>query len=272
MYEVSEQTREADDVLWGRLRVYLAEQGIDAPATLARPTGALIEHWLRSDLLISQTCGYPYTRELAPKGVRVIGTPVYTTNDDLKPGDYRSVIVVSAKAKFRSLKDVQGRTAGVNDLNSNSGMNAFRATVALAFSAQELRKGIFAAVRVTGSHLNSLRMVASGAIDVAAIDSVTYDLIARDHPEIVKKTRILAYSPPSPGLPLITSKEADDARLASLRSALLRLFAAPQDDKLRQALGALKLKNIVFISNETYFERIDALEKIAYEKGYANLR
>lgn len=272
MYEVSDAMKKADDVFWTHLRRKLESEGIRAPAALGRTNGELLEQWKGEHLLLSQTCGYPYVHILMGSGVKIIGTPVYSTNNDLPPGEYRSVIIVRAGTPYRSLADLRGKKAGVNDMGSNSGMNAFRAAVAASFPADELRQGIFASVSTTGGHLNSVRMIADGRIDVTAIDSVSYDLIRRDHPELARKTRILLDTPPSPGLPMITSAQTDDATIEKIRSAIKDLVTHPDDDALRGSLAEMKLKDFVVIDAQTYAQRINQMENAARDKGYPTLK
>jgi ABC-type phosphate/phosphonate transport system substrate-binding protein len=272
MYEESEAMKQADDVFWNHLRQKLETEGVDTPATLARTDRSPLDQWKSPHLLLSQTCGYPYVHILMERGIKIIGTPVYTTNHDLPAGEYRSVIIVRAGTAYHSLADLKGKKAGVNDMGSNSGMNAFRAAVAASFPERDLKQGIFASVVTTGGHLNSVRMVDSGQVDVAAIDNVSYDLIRRDHPELAARTRVLMNTPPAPGLPMITSAQTDDATIEKIRAAIKELIAHPSDDALRKALAEMKLEGFVVIDAQTYAQRITQLEDIARDKGYPMLK
>jgi ABC-type phosphate/phosphonate transport system substrate-binding protein len=272
MYEVSDSMKKADNIFWSRLREKLASRGVDAPVALERTSGDLADQWQDEHLLLSQTCGYPYTHTLMQRGVKIVGTLVYTTNDGLAPGEYRSVIIVKADTPYKTLADLKGKKAGVNEMGSNSGMNAFRAAVAASFSANELKQGIFASVITTGGHMKSVRMVADGQIDVAAIDSVSYDLIKRDYPELAAKTRVLTNTPISPGLPLITSARTDDKTIDKMRAAIKEVVTHPGDADLRWALGEMKLKDFVVIDAQTYHQRIYQLENSAIDKGYPALK
>jgi ABC-type phosphate/phosphonate transport system substrate-binding protein len=272
MYELSASIKKADDIFWNRLRAKLKAEGIDAPLLLERTSGSLVDEWQEKNLLLSQACGYPYVHILMEQGVKVVGTPVYTTNDSLPPGEYQSFIVVRAGTPYKSLADLKGKKAGVNDMGSNSGMNAFRSAVAASFPEDELKRGIFSSVTTTDGHLKSVRMIADGQIDVASIDSVTYDLIRREYPELASKTRILMKTLPSPGLPMITSAQTDDATIEKMRVAIKELVTNPGDDDLRWALHEMKLKDFVVIDQQTYHQKIDHLEELARDKGYPILK
>ncbi|MFC4761915.1 phosphate/phosphite/phosphonate ABC transporter substrate-binding protein [Dyella koreensis] len=272
MYEVSDAVKKADDVFWSHLQQKLKSDGINAPVALARTNGELVDQWEQRDLLLSQACGYPYVHTLADKGIKMVGTPVYATNSSLPAGEYRSVIVVKADSPYKTLADLKGKKAGVNEWNSNSGMNLFRATVASSFPSEALKQGIFSSVTLTEGHLKSVRMIAAGQIDLASIDDVSYDLIRRDYPELAAKTRILTVTPAAPGLPLITSAQTDDATIQKMRTAIKGLIEHPDDAALRQALATMKLTGFVVIDKQDYVKRIRHLEDMARDKGYPTLK
>lgn len=272
MYEVSDSVKKADDVFWDHLQKKLKSAGINAPVALARTDGELVDQWEQKDLLLSQACGYPYVHTLMDKGVKIVGTPVYATNSDLAPGEYRSVIVVKADSPYKSMADLKGKKAAVNDWNSNSGMNLFRATVASSFPEDALRQGIFSSVTLTDGHLKSIRMIAAGQIDVASIDDVSYDLIKRDYPDLAVQTRILTVTPAAPGLPMITSAQTDDATVRKMRTTIKNLIEHPDDEALRQALATMKLTGFVVIDKQDYVQRIHQLEDVARDKDYPTLK
>lgn len=272
MYEVSDSLRKASDIFWNRLTRKLASKGVDAPNRLYRKGVPLAEHWSDDRLLLSQTCGYPYVNILMQKGVTIVATPVYSTNDDLAPGDYNSVIIVRAGTRYKDLTDLRGKTAAINDSHSNSGMNVFRATVAAKFDRHVLRNGVFEKVIVTGGHMLSIKQIASGDVDVAAIDCVTYDLICSNYPELAKKTRVLMKTVATPGLPLITSSKTNDKILAEIRSSLNELVGESDDKELAWALKTMRLKRFVLISGEEYRRRITELSDFATKRGYPQLK
>ena len=88
MYDRPE-TAAANDRYWQAIRTRLGE----GPETLTR-TGELWEHWLAPDLVLSQTCGYPYRARLHGQ-VTLVGTPDYGL-DGCPPGHYRSIFVARA--------------------------------------------------------------------------------------------------------------------------------------------------------------------------------
>ena len=78
--------------------------------------------------------------------------------------------------------------------------------------------------------------MAAGAIDIAAIDAVTFSLIARYQPARIVDIRVLGFTERVAGLPFITSARTSAADLAALRRGLAALFAAPLLADIRDKL------------------------------------
>ena len=83
-------------------------------------------------------------------------------------------------------------------------MNLLRSAIApLADRTQ-----FFSSVIESGSHRRSLRMVATGQADIAAIDCITLAHLRQHDPALVNAVRILTWSPAAPSLPLITASSS----------------------------------------------------------------
>lgn len=236
MYDAPVAVAAANDTLWAGLRDRLRAAGVaGVPDRLTRG-GSYADPWLDPRLLLAQTCGFPYVCQLRGK-VRLVATPVYGFPGGTG-GERRSVVVVAAGASFAGVADLRGSRAAINDPGSNSGANLFAALVApLAVSGR-----FFSSVTVTGGHRESLAAVAAGRADVAAIDSVTFGLLARHAPEEVAGVRVIAETPGGPGLPLITRGAATDEEVAVLRAALADMVADPGLVAARETLGLVGME------------------------------
>lgn len=218
----------------------------------------LMAYWRSDDMLLSQTCGYPLVTALGDK-VRVLAVPVF----DL-PGCedicYRSVIAVPANGAD-TLQALRGTVAAINQADSHSGMNALRHTIA------PLARGgrFFSRIEVTGSHLASLAMLQSGHAAVAAIDCATWAMAQRHAPHLLAGVRMLLYTAPAPGLPLIASRSLSDAQSAQLRDVLLRLpTEAPH------VLAPLSIVELRAVTLADYLP-IARQAQFAAAQGYPNL-
>jgi ABC-type phosphate/phosphonate transport system substrate-binding protein len=173
----------ATDAWWAGLAAAFRAEGLqEVPDNLTRGDDVL-ELWTAPDLFFSQTCGYPLTHALAGE-VALVATPVYAC-PGCAGGAYHSEILVRADDSAKTLAELRGRCVAMNGADSQSGCSALRHAVAgLAGKGR-----FFAAVKTSGSHLKSMRMVAEGTADVCAIDTVTYHLIARTQPELTFGTK-----------------------------------------------------------------------------------
>jgi ABC-type phosphate/phosphonate transport system substrate-binding protein len=261
MYDAPAAVAAANDALWTGLRDRLRSAGLPSvPERLTRG-GTYSDAWLDPRLLLAQTCGFPYVRHLRGR-VRLVATPVYGF-----PGgtgaERRSVVVVAAGAPFAGVADLRGSRAAINDPGSNSGANLLAALVApLAVSGR-----FFASVAVTGGHRESLAAVTAGRADVAAIDSVTFGLLAAHAPEEVAGVRVLAETPGGPGLPLITRGEATDDEVAVLREALAEVVADPGLAAARATLGLVGFD----VLGDTDYDVLARYAAEAKARGYREL-
>jgi ABC-type phosphate/phosphonate transport system substrate-binding protein len=261
MYNVSPAL--ADD--WRALLAYVhaaLEPWLDARGdtlALADPPADLTAFWLRDDLLLSQTCGYPLVHALDAR-VRLVATPEFDV-PGCEGGLYHSVLLTGAHVEAVSIKACAGLRAAYNDDDSNSGMNLLRHAV-----APFARDGrFFASVTKSGGHLASIRALADGAADVAAIDCVTFAFVRAHRPELAAAVREIGVTASAPALPFIASKRVPQPAIDLLFEALSRFLV---DDPERA--HRLKLRRFVKRAFADYAPIRD-LEREAIELGYPRL-
>ncbi|HUL05457.1 MAG TPA: PhnD/SsuA/transferrin family substrate-binding protein [Candidatus Acidoferrum sp.] len=260
MYDLPE-LRAATDAWWQGLAHAFRREGIaDVPDSLDGRT-SYQEIWSRPDLLFSQTCGYPLMRALAGR-VTLVATPCYRAEGCDGP-NYCSVVVVATDSTARTIADLRDTRCAVNGLDSQSGYNALRALVA----PHAERGRFFGSVAVTGGHRASIARVATGEADIAAVDCVSYALLARHRPQALTGVRVLCRTAPAPSLPYITRVGADADLLRRLRAGLERAFADPG---LAEARAALLLDGAAVLPLAAY-DRIDELEQAAIAAGYPQI-
>lgn len=235
MYDRPE-TLAANDRFWALIRAGLAEMGLAAPPALHRGGGPLMDDWRRADLVLSQTCGLPFRTALADK-VRLVGTPDYGV-DGCAPGYYRSVLVVRADDPRTQPAELSGAAMAYNDGLSQSGWAAAQNWA--ADMGWQFRAG-----PVTGSHRASARLVADGGADFAALDAVTFSLLCEFEPDLTARLRVLAQTPPTPGLPYICAPGQNaDALRGAIAAAIPQLTDADR--------RTLRLRGLVQIPASAY--------------------
>lgn len=254
MYDWPE-IRADTDRFWTAIRAALADHGVAAPPVLDRATPA-IEGWLRSDLLLSQTCGYPYVTALRGK-VTLVGAPVWAL-PDLPPGEYCSRIIIHADDPSDTASAFHGKTVAFNAPDSQSGTHALRTVIApLAENGR-----FFGRTLETGSHHASISAVAKGQADIAAIDAISFELARRHHPDTAR-VRVFASTAPMPALPYVTARTGPRDRLASaLAEAITALDQATRN--------ALVVSGFVPLG-DTDYDRIVENAASADRLGYPRL-
>lgn len=224
----------AHERYWHLIRKYLHEAGIDSPEHLAQDAEEFFV-WKNPDLVLSQTCGMPY-RLWLHELVELVGTPDFGL-DGCPPGYYRSAFVVRADDSRQNLTDFEDAVFAYNQSFSQSGY------AAPYWHLQ--KRGFWFENRLhTEQHLNSAQAVAEGRADIASLDAMSWRLMDQ-HDAFARKLRVLDWTEPTPGLPLITAKGNDaGAIFNAVKSAIGAL--EPTD---RDLLG---LRGIVKIPKDTY--------------------
>jgi len=260
MYDLPE-TEDATRTFWSGLAQHLRDVGIPGvPNSLTRQL-RLPDHWLSSDLLFSQTCGYPLTHALKSR-VRVLATPCYHA-PGCEGASYCSFVVVPVDSPIRTFPELRDKRAALNSTKSHSGFNALR-----ALAAPIAKGGRFFGEQVeTGSHVASLQLVSAGQADVAAIDCVTFALLSRYRPLAIAHVRELCRSASAPALPYVTSGGASERRIKQLRQGLQQ---AIDDPALAEPRAALLLEGVRLLPENAYV-RIIELEDLALAHGYPAL-
>ncbi|GAB7129737.1 PhnD/SsuA/transferrin family substrate-binding protein [Silvimonas sp. JCM 19000] len=210
----------ANEALWRVLADALRAAGVVAvPMRLEQPTD-LLTHWRDPQLLLSQTCGHPLTHALAGQ-VQLLGAWHYRW-----PGcvgrDYCSWLIARASDTRAGLGDFSGATLAYNSDDSQSGYHALRRML-----LPEEIKRFFGHSVATGAHRLSLAAVRAGDADLAAIDCISYALLQQTAPAELNGLKCIGATPPSPGLPLITSRHTPPEQVQRMRLALQALPSHP---------------------------------------------
>ncbi|QIE28467.1 ABC transporter, phosphonate, periplasmic substrate-binding protein (plasmid) [Caballeronia sp. SBC2] len=240
-----------------RLRPWLDARG--DTLSIVDPGTSLQEFWLRDDLLLSQTCGYPLVRALGGR-VQLVTTPVFTI-DGCEAGDYHSVLVARAAAQVTSLAQCRGLRAAYNTPDSNSGMNLLRGAVAPLAGGRPF----FASVIETGGHLASLQALQDDHADIAAIDCVSFAFVLEHVPDLARGLVEIGTTRSSPGLPLIASKRVPPEGIEALVSALADAVAHDRSLAKRLKLGGFSRRPL------DHYESIVEIETDAVKRGYPRL-
>ena len=253
--------KEAVATLWDILRKQLAEAGVERLAQVLTWPQDYHAHWLDADLLLSQSCGYPFTDDLAGK-VQLVGCFAY---DAPQCEGIRCASVLIARQEHAHLapEEFRGLRAAFNAPNSQSGYNAFRAWAApLAVEGR-----FFASALETGGHTASVQAVRTGLADLASIDCVTYAALGRYTPPATEGLCIVGTTPAYPGLPLITSKGTSAADMGVLQAAIRKVLSSDETLPTLEALGIVGFET----PDPSIYQRCVEMRHFAQALGYPTL-
>lgn len=254
----------ANDRIWSAIARILRTRGVEGVPDVLDRTRHVNDLWRDTSLLFGQACGYPLIADDS-LALQVIALPIYdvpgATNSD---ATHASVLVARANDGHSLLSDYRDTRAAINDPQSNTGMNLFRATLAPIAETDVF----FASAVQTGSHRASVAAITAADADIAAIDTVTYATLIRHEPDLTAPLKIVARSPASPTLPFVTSANTSIETIAALRLALQQVMTNPRlaDDRAVLALAGIVTANVDALAP------ILRLEQSAIRYGYPDLR
>jgi ABC-type phosphate/phosphonate transport system substrate-binding protein len=265
MYALPEMAA-ANAAFWAAVRQALRQDGFtDIPETIVPPTLELPTE-IATGTLLSHMCGYPLLT-LYPRQYELLAAPLHDLPgcalDPSGTPTHRSFIVVATDSPFHGLEDLRGARFTMNGWHSNSGMNLPRHLLA----RRSIEGRFFGSVAVSGAHVASMAAVAEGSADVAAIDCVTFGLVARYRPRDIARLRIIAETAASPAIPFITSAHTAPPLIEALRRVLT---GADHRGALQKAMAGLSIRDIRPVRAEAY-AAVAAFEEEAAAVGYSTL-
>jgi ABC-type phosphate/phosphonate transport system substrate-binding protein len=252
--ELSEHT----DALWRAWAKNLELVNVSVPIDRNRPEAPLMLHWRNPNVLISQTCGYPFAVGLQ-SNAGCIGTFAYDICDPGQAGMYRSLIVTHEDQADRSLDSFDGAALSINNADSLSGCVSFGVALHRA-GVRNRQYNVFE----SGAHVNSLARLRNRESDLACIDFLTWSLLADVRPEAIEGLAVIGRGPQIPCPPLITALPVVavvPGLIATLRSTLQRAIDDLRENN-SETLRALRIDGFVPFDQGVY-EPTVALGKIA---------
>lgn len=245
MYDWVEVAEDVDR-LWSEISVAARERGVPVPTHLTR-TDSLIELWGDPSMILGQVCSLNPVRDGLGE-TEVIGTIVYEPPaglPDPEPGTYYSVLVarsddercrglgtegVGTAAANAEIDRFAGATVAANGTDSQSGYWSLG-----HFLGDRLSGGpIFGRAVFTGAHRESIRAVADGRADFAAIDVHSWRL-ATEHEPANSELTVVGTTEPTPGVVCVVSWELKAHRTAldaALVDAIGSLSGTPTAERL----------------------------------------
>lgn len=178
---------------------------------------------------VAFVCGGPYVEGKDDFGLELLAIPETLSGETV----YYSYIIVPTENPAQRFEELRGKRFAFTDPMSNTGKLVPEFMLA---RQGETSAHFFDEVIYTSAHDKSIRMVAEGGVDGAAVDSLIYDYMIRKEPQLAKKTRILARSDPY-GIPPVVVRPGIPAPLRErLRTVLLTMHENPEGVLILQGM------------------------------------
>lgn len=216
---------------------------------------------------IAFVCGYPYilshdSKENPP--MKLLAAPVMESALYEDKPIYYSYTIVPLSSNAKSFKDLKGKRYVYNDETSNSGYNLPRAKLVELGET----KGFFSDVMKSGSHEESIRMVAAGKADASSVDSLVLDYMLLDGDESVKKVKIIDKLGPAGIPPVVYSSSLGPEKAGKIKDALLHMHEDPEGQAI---LKQAHVKKFVAV-DDTVYDDVRKLHKMAVDANFMEIK
>lgn len=194
-------------------------------------------------------CSRPYVEGHRDFGMELLCVPVCSGKTE-----YCSYFIVHKDSPIQSLEELRGKVFAFSDPLSNTGTLIPTYTLAKMGERPEL---FFSNYIFTYSHDNSILSVADKFVDGAAVDSLIWEYLNAQEPELTGRTRVFYKSPLCGIPPVVVSPGIDDKLKEKLRTAFLNMH---NDRRGREILQRVLIDRFVVIEDGAY-ESIRRMEE-----------
>ncbi len=202
----------------------------------------VINNMIRDEQLDAAfVCGGPYVDGHDDFGMELLAAP-----QAYGKTVYYSYIIVAKDSPLKKFADLRGRTFAFADPLSNSGKLVPEYLLAKMGETPDtfFRKFVY-----TYAHDKSIKAVAQGVVDGAAVDSLIWEYADRGNSEFTRRTKIILKSPPYGIPPFVVRKGLSASLKKELQSVLLN---AHKDREGRELLSKMMIDRFVTIDDHAY--------------------
>ena len=211
-------------------------------------------------------CGLPYVlkQDTAEPKIELLLAPVMKNAKYQNKPIYYSYIIVNKDSAYENFTDLKGSRFVFNDEISNSGYNMPRAYLI----EQEQTSGFFGHVTRSGSHEESIRMIASGEADVSAVDSLIYDFDWHSNSKFVQQTRIIKTLGPAGIPPIVISTKTPEIIRNQIKDILLNM----NNDPLGKQILEEALVDRFAVVDDNNYNGIREMQKLSEDNNYQTIK
>jgi len=262
MYDASPGAAAAWRALFGRV---FRDAGVEVEMIDHGAPRPIADLWARENLCCAFMCGWPFAR--ARPRMQALAVPVPTPPRYEGEPRYCSEFLVRAGSGWASLEDTFGARFGWMSMDSQSGFNAPRASLA-QYSARDRRTLFSSVAGPLGTPALALEALRGGVVDVVALDGFWLDLLRHHEPGALDDVRSITTTPWTPIPPLVAAPQVSSGVVASLRKVLFHAHERPAYAPL---LAATCVERFVAPDPASYAV-LEAMAREAVSRGYAAIR
>lgn len=194
-----------------------------------------------SDIDVAFVCGRPYVDGHDKFELELLVAPQMYGETV-----YYSYIIVPKDSPAENLEDLRGKSFAFTDLLSNSGKLV--PTYILA-KRGETPDSCFQKYIYSYAHDKSIKAVAHGIVDGAAVDYLIWEYINHVDPVITSKTKVIEKSRPHGIPPVVVRPDLNPELKERIRQILLN---AHKDEKGREILKGMMIDKFIFVYDNAY--------------------
>jgi phosphonate transport system substrate-binding protein len=225
-----------------QLLTHLGDQLCKGVSMIQKPTYAEVNALLKAQSIdLAFVCSLAYVEGNEDFGMELLVAPQMGGQTV-----YYSYLIVPEDSDVESLESLQGKVFAFTDPLSNSGRLAPMYQLFLMGGTPD---SFFSEYVFTYSHDNSIKAVTDGLVDGAAVDSLVYDHMAMDNPELRSKTKIIARWGPYGIPPVVVHPDLDSHLKEQLRDALLNLGVSAEG---RNILDDLRIDYFTLVDDNIF--------------------
>jgi len=211
-------------------------------------------------------CGYPYVlmHDQPKPTVNLLAAPIMKAPRYKGQPKYYSDLIVNKDSPYKTLHDLKGRTYVYNDELSNSGYNMPRHRLL----ELGLTSGFFGKILRSGSHEESIRMVATGKADASYVDSLVLDYDREKGLGAAHDVRVIESLGPAGICPIAIATTVPAETRDKLQKELVTMHDDPKGRKILE--DALVARFAVV--EESNYDDIRAMKAAAEKANFTTIK
>jgi len=241
-----------------QLADYLTEKLGEEVELVQGKTYAEINDLVKSgDATLALVCTNPYLEGREEFGMELLVAPQID-------GDtaYYSFLIAGQDVQAESLADLRGVTFAFTDPLSNTGRLVPLYQLALMGESPD---SFFSRAIFTYAHDSSIRAVAEGVVDAAAVDSVVFNYLRVTEPGLISKVKVIESWGPFGIYPFVVNPRLDPQLKAQLRQAFLEMHADPEGEDILRDLNVDRF----VVPDDSIYDSVRKMRDYLREHGLA---